>query len=285
MKKLDLVIAFACLLWCVGAPAAKAQNEGLDFKLDADWKIASHSETFGLLTLEFIRKGEDINDWKELFTYQNGELARKHHTPEETLSSIKALREKECPGVTTWSVIEQNASDILYEWHAKPCRGWAEQCEIARIIDGNQNLYILHYAARVHEIAPDTRAQWIKTIADATVNPNTHPLYPTTGVKEVDELVPFATDKVMAALKPAMENEGCNVKEATAERVECKRKREFTGSYTSGGESVTATLEAQGMQTRVHIWTGKGFYGRLAKENWSTSIYMEMMVNLQKDQP
>ncbi|HEY4841378.1 MAG TPA: hypothetical protein VIH78_05400 [Terriglobales bacterium] len=42
----------------------------------------------------------------------------------------------------------------------------------------------------------------------------------------------------------------------------------------SGGESVTAVLEAKGNQKHGHISTGKGFYGRLKKSNGSVPIYI-----------
>ncbi len=100
--------------------------------------------------------------------------------------------------------------------------------------------------------------------------------------KDVDEVVPFAIQKVIAAPKPAMESEGCNVAEETSNRIECKRARRFSGAApSSGGESVTAILEATGDQTHVHISTGKGFYGRSGKTNWSTPIYQGMMNGLQ----
>ena len=47
---------------------------------------------------------------------------------------------------------------------------------------------------------------------------------PTAKGKNMDELVPFGIEKVMAALRPAMESEGCKVTEATSTRIECKRK-------------------------------------------------------------
>jgi hypothetical protein len=73
--------------------------------------------------------------------------------------------------------------------------------------------------------------------------------------EKVDEVVPFPIDRVVAALKPAMESRNCKVKEETPGRIECKRPH---GDRT-GGESVTALLEAQGGQTHVSISTGKGF--------------------------
>ena len=90
----------------------------------------------------------------------------------------------------------------------------------------------------------------------------------------VDEVIPFQLDKVVAALKPAMESVSCEVKEATASRIECKRPRVYA-TYQhigSGAESITAVLEAKGDQTHVHISTGKGFYGRLGKTNWSCHL-------------
>jgi hypothetical protein len=44
------------------------------------------------------------------------------------------------------------------------------------------------------------------------------------------------------------------------------------------------TLETQGAETRAHISTGKGFYGRLVKQDWSSRIYEAMVRNLQKPQ-
>ncbi len=111
------------------------------------------------------------------------------------------------------------------------------------------------------------------------------PLDPGAGV--VDELVPFEMDKVVAALKPAMQSVDCDIKEATANRIECKRPRVYATyqQIGSGAESVTAFLEAKGDQTHVRISTGKGIYGRLGKVNWSGAIYEKMIENLQSSQP
>lgn len=108
------------------------------------------------------------------------------------------------------------------------------------------------------------------------------PLNPTANSKDVDQLIPFQKDAVVAALKPSMENFGCKVTDEAAKRIECKRTRGLSDRTGNGGEKVTAELEAKGEQTRVRIWTGKGFVGRIRKNNWSTPIYDEMMKSLQK---
>lgn len=136
------------------------------------------------------------------------------------------------------------------------------------------------YTAKVYELAPDIREQWIKTLAAASIDSETQAV----GSEDVDSVIPYEMDEVMAALKPAMESADCNVKEATANRVECKRPRNTTGYNGYGGESVTAVLEAQGSKTRVLITTGKGLYGRLGKRSWSIPIYQQMIKNLGQTQ-
>lgn len=119
----------------------------------------------------------------------------------------------------------------------------------------------------------------------ATLNSNSSAFNPTAGSKDMDEIVAFPMEAVAAALKPAMESMNCSVTHATASQIECKRewaKNRDTERTGSGGERVTARLEAKGEQTRVRIDTEKGFRGRLVKKNWSTPIYEEMMKSLQK---
>jgi hypothetical protein len=115
-----------------------------------------------------------------------------------------------------------------------------------------------------------------------TRDAKTSELNPTAESKDMDELVPFAMDKVIAALKPAMEAEGCNVKEEKADRIVCKRDRGASERTGTGGEEITASLVASGNQTRVNIVTGKGFVGRMGKKNWSTSVYKGMLDRLQQ---
>jgi hypothetical protein len=134
-----------------------------------------------------------------------------------------------------------------------------------------------------HQVIATLEAKTGKKIA--TLDSNTSAFNPTAGSKDRDELVPFRIDLVVAAVKPAMESFGCKVKDATASHIECKREwanNRDTERTGSGGERVTATLEAKGEKTRVRIATEKGFRGRMVKKNWSTPIYQEMMKSLQE---
>jgi hypothetical protein len=130
---------------------------------------------------------------------------------------------------------------------------------------------------------------WVWEVGPAE-QPVTGPNVPTPldySAEIVDEVIPFAIDKVVPALKSAMEAEKCHVTQESADRIECKRPRVTANSKhnASGGESVTGMLEAKGDQTHVHISTGKGFYGRLVKSNWSVPIYEDMVKTLKTPQP
>lgn len=77
----------------------------------------------------------------------------------------------------------------------------------------------------------------------------------------VDEVIPFAMDEVVPALKSAVETESCKVMQEAEGRIECKRPRVTANSHYGGfgGESVTSVLEARGDRTHVRTSTGKGF--------------------------
>ncbi len=143
----------------------------------------------------------------------------------------------------------------LIELQSKPCKvGEHELDAIWRIIQGKQSWFDLMYTARVYEVAPETRTKWIATLKDAAINPDAGPADLIGVTINIDEVVPFPMEKVMAALKPAMESQDCYVTSTTADSIECKRPRASTTAQqeaSGGGESVTARLEAQGDQAHV----------------------------------
>ncbi|HYL64931.1 MAG TPA: hypothetical protein VE077_20135 [Candidatus Methylomirabilis sp.] len=114
----------------------------------------------------------------------------------------------------------------------------------------------------------------------ARLDSKSSPLNPTAESKDMDEVVPFRKEGVVAALKSAMESFGCKVTDENAKHIECKRARGMSDRTGNGGEKVTAELQAEGDQTRVRIRTFKGTLGRLEKKNWSKPIFEEMMKRL-----
>jgi hypothetical protein len=159
-----------CLICSAAVATAKDKNEILNFQIEAGWKVGSSSEGPNHSTIiEYIHEGDDINNWKELVTVQSFRKSRRApSSPDEMLRLLKAIREKQCPGSTEWNVIDKNESSILYEWQAKPCLGWPEQHEIAKIIYGRYSYFVLHYTAKMYQLPADARTHWIKKFTNTS---------------------------------------------------------------------------------------------------------------------
>lgn len=176
------IIAFALIYLMLGAGCAttqenvqaqqaKPQEEGLQWSFPAagtHWVTGNSKSIEGKYSIiELVPKGETVHDWSELITMQN--FAAVSGTPEAHLDQLKTLREKLCPGTTTWNVIAKDEHSILYEWKAKPCLGWPDQHEISKIIDGQWNRFRIAYTAKVKEISVEKRDLMIQSMSEATV--------------------------------------------------------------------------------------------------------------------
>ena len=172
MARIVRLLLSVALILCVAATAyANRKTDRIEYSLPADWDLANSAGRSDYTLMEFVRKGDALKSWKELVTVQNFAKTRRFHSPEDTLKDLKALREKECPASTEWNVIAQDSNSITYQWHANACLGQPEQVELARIIYGKYNVFILHYAARVHELSKETKATWTDWLRSIAVTP------------------------------------------------------------------------------------------------------------------
>jgi len=144
-------LAAILLLLLSACALLQSEYERVSFALDPGWKVGNMSEIPRQISVtEFIREGDNIKAWKELFTVQTiGRHGGSPSSPEEWIDRLKAVSEKDCPGVKKWNVIARDETSILYEWQAKPCLGWPDQHEIARIILGKYNSFHLRYKTKV----------------------------------------------------------------------------------------------------------------------------------------
>ena len=281
-----LFFAILLLIPVSGAHAQKVQNDGLVRDLGPGWTSMYEISPDGRYNgIELVPNGSTLRNWTEIVRIADFIGASKE-SAEDLLRQHQTVGEKKCPGTMHWSVISRDEAGVVFQWHYDVCGKLPEEDEVGRVILGKNSRYILEYAARVHELAPDTRARWIKIFSDATFDSVTLSLDPEWMSVDVDEAVAYPVDKVMAALETSMEAQGCHVTEKTVERIECKRPRQVTAThYYGGGESVTAVLEPNGGQTHVRITTGKGFDGRLMKKNLSTPIFEATIRSLQPTKP
>jgi hypothetical protein len=149
---------------------AQTESERLHFEVEPGWKVGYQAEIPQKFSItEFIREGDDINNWKELLTIQNYVPSWGGSSPENALNELKTAREKNCPGGTRWNVIEKNKDSVLYEWQAKPCLGWPDQHEIARIIFGKYNRFVVRYTVKQYKMPDEQRDYWIGRFSKAGI--------------------------------------------------------------------------------------------------------------------
>ncbi len=159
------------ILLLILSACATGEVEHIKYSMDvSSWKFASQSGVPGqYYIIEFIPKADDMKNWKELMTLQNFLPSWGGPSPEDSLNDLKAIREKECPGLTKWTVIAKDEKSILYEWQARPCLGWPDQHEIGRIIYGKYNRFVLRYTVKMYEIPQELRDKWIKILSEAII--------------------------------------------------------------------------------------------------------------------
>ena len=148
---------------------ARAAEQGypLYFDFEPGWTLGHYVERPNQYTLEFIREGDDIDNWKELLAIQVLPPFWGGASVEDALEKVKAVQEQICPGVTTWNVIDKDVKSILYEWQARLCRGKSEQHQIARIIFEKDKTYMLYYAQKTYQMPDELRDRWMKKFRDA----------------------------------------------------------------------------------------------------------------------
>src|SRR5882672_6229420 len=126
-----------------------------------EWVKGSESEDRKqkMFLVEFVRKGETVQNWTELFAVFNFLLRESSPTREQLMDDLKVRMQQRCPNVE-WTLIEQRSSDLLYEWRITKCAPHPDQHEIARIVDGNSNRFKISYTAKVTELPEAKRKQW-----------------------------------------------------------------------------------------------------------------------------
>ena len=167
---------FLCLIVFAAsvAHARKDKGEHLKFGMgkENEWKLIN-SKGAGRgkdYIMEFVREGDDAENPKERVVMHDFGKSGRTRSPETRVEEIKAAREKECPGGTEWKVIDSQKDSILFEWHTQPCPGQTERWEIARVLYGEHNVFLLRYTAKRQEPSPETRAEWARRFSNAAID-------------------------------------------------------------------------------------------------------------------
>lgn len=142
---------------------ASGAQENLAFLPPPNWEMgAPPSQTKDYLIMEFVKKGEKIDNWTELITLQQFRRTRSSPSPREFYEGAKALRDKACPGLSEWQIVEEKDGTLLYEWRTTGnCQGLPPQSELVRLIFARQTYYRAAFTTRA-PLATEDRTVWME---------------------------------------------------------------------------------------------------------------------------
>ena len=175
-QSISIVLIVALMAACVPIQPSPSYQEsivgGFDLK---EWAVGHEGSGKNQIIVEYVRPGEKIDNWTELFTTQ---VFRKSAYPgpiDATVARAHAGTAKACPNSFVQNVIAQGfpteteEASIIYEWKINKCSPHADQHEVARVIYGKFNIFRLAYVAKTEKLAPEKREEWIKALKGAMV--------------------------------------------------------------------------------------------------------------------
>ena len=150
--------------------APKKPQEFLRFNPPPNWDVVNQQTSDVQRLVQLAPKGQKVEEWQELLTVHtyNLQSGRFPATVEGAMSALQEAIAKICPGVK-WNVIARSGSSILYEWQVSGCQGTSDQHEITKLLEGSTNRFRVAYTAKAKEMSNEQRAEWLKSIAQATI--------------------------------------------------------------------------------------------------------------------
>lgn len=139
-----------------------------------NWEVGHQSENKSMIVTEWVRPGETVDNWTELFTLV---YTRKSSDPRPLDKFVEDFHQrlfKNCPDKITWEIIDQKGASktdygsVLAEWTVRNCSSVANQHELTRIIYGEYNIGRLSFTAKVDTLDKTKREEWIKHLLGAS---------------------------------------------------------------------------------------------------------------------
>jgi len=132
-------------------------GENLIVPIPMGWEVGWQAERGNLLMVEFVPKGQTVENWQGLWTLQIF-LDGLSKDPKQFFEDVTSLLKKICPEQDVSSVMtgkENGYPFALWIWKC-PNNPQVNQAEITlfKVVQGNKNFYIVQRAWRVPKLSP-----------------------------------------------------------------------------------------------------------------------------------
>ena len=140
----------------------------MPFLAEDSWEIGHQAGDQMQQITEFVRPGQNVMNWMEMFTAQTFSKAMLGlGSVDEMLDGHRDEVIALCPG-STMVVIRRDEDSVLFESNITNC-GPVEQA-IVRIVDASANRFWISYTTRAPAVmTPSRRAEWIEKLSEASV--------------------------------------------------------------------------------------------------------------------
>jgi hypothetical protein len=131
------------------------------------WKIAWGKKTPYITTVEYVPRGDDIDNWHELVTTQFMPGLQDIVSPKAFAEKfLKAYEESGFKPEATF--LKDTPDQVIFEFKitAPPSQ---IQDEIQVITKGKDGLYAVHYAIKEADMGKEKRNLWLKNLADSSI--------------------------------------------------------------------------------------------------------------------
>jgi hypothetical protein len=131
------------------------------------WKIAWGKKTPYITTVEYVPRGEDINNWHELVTTQFMPGLQDMVTPKAFAEKfLKGYEESGFKPDATF--LKDTPDQVIFEFKITAPLSQIQD-EIQVITKGKDGLYAVHYAIKEADMGKEKRSLWLKNLTDSSI--------------------------------------------------------------------------------------------------------------------
>ena len=134
-----------------------------------EWELAHSAENAIQRVQEFVRPGQNLDNWTELITVQTFSKQVDWGSIDEMLSKQRKNLVSRCPG-STLTVVRREVTSLLYESNLINCSEGRDEQSIGKLLDGHNDRFLIIYGIRSPmSMTAAQRKEWIDKLTETKI--------------------------------------------------------------------------------------------------------------------
>lgn len=153
-----------------GIDLSLKDKENLNIPFDErPWQMAWGKSTSEFTSIEYVPKGDDINNWNELVTSQFFPGLQNNISIKDFMNTtINHLNESGYQAIT--KVISETPNQVVFEFRIEAPQN-QRQDELQMLTWDDKGIYLLHYVIKKSDMGQANRNKWVKILQASKINP------------------------------------------------------------------------------------------------------------------